>query len=145
MTKPDKTKKIQERNRTRPTSYDRLGHWFKAHARWVLLGIVGIGLIAGILSFDVKPSIDGDDTSYVLSAMRIVTTGEVPIGFRTPGYPIVLALFVWIFGVHLILLKATSLLFFSQSLFLSILCSVNAFSHRFSIHSYCALPSMHRC
>jgi len=74
--------------------------------------VLALGLIAGILSFDIKPSVDGDDTSYVLSAMRIVHTGQLPVGFRTPGYPIVLALFVWLFGTNLIILKATSLLSF---------------------------------
>ena len=48
----------------------------------------------------------------MLSAMNIVHSGQLPVGFRTPGYPIVLSLFIWIFGVHLVLLKATSFLFF---------------------------------
>jgi hypothetical protein len=92
--------------------YDRLNRWFeKNSSRW-LLGVLVIGLIASLVSFDIKPSVDGDDTSYVLSAMDIVHSGHLPVGFRTPGYPIVLSLFVWSFGVNLIVLKATSLIFF---------------------------------
>jgi hypothetical protein len=74
--------------------------------------VLVIGLSAGILSFDIKPSVDGDDTSYVLQAMNIVSTGQLPVGFRTPGYPIILALFIFVFGTNLVLLKATSLVFF---------------------------------
>lgn len=112
MAKSYKSKNILEKNQTRHTTYDRLNRWFeKNNYRW-LLGVLAIGLVASILSFDIKPSVDGDDTSYVLSAMRIVNSGQLPIGFRTPGYPIVLSLFIWIFGVDLVMLKITSLIFF---------------------------------
>jgi 4-amino-4-deoxy-L-arabinose transferase-like glycosyltransferase len=112
MAKPQASKNISVKNQTRYTLYDRWNRWFeKNNYRW-LLGVLAVGLIASILSFDIKPSVDGDDTSYVLSAMKIVHSGQLPIGFRTPGYPIVLSLFVWIFGVNLVLLKATSLIFF---------------------------------
>ncbi|MCX6122919.1 MAG: glycosyltransferase family 39 protein [Ignavibacteriales bacterium] len=112
MATPHKSKNMKEKNQTRNTAYDRLNRWFeKNNYRW-LVGMLAIGLIASILSFDIKPSVDGDDTSYVLSAMRIVHSGQLPLGFRTPGYPIVLSLFIWMFGVNLVMLKATSLLFF---------------------------------
>jgi hypothetical protein len=112
MTKPHKSKNYLEKNQTRNTTYDRLNRWFeKNNYRW-LVGMLAVGLIASILSFDIKPSVDGDDTSYVLSAMRIVHSGQLPLGFRTPGYPIVLSLFIWMFGVNLVMLKATSLIFF---------------------------------
>jgi 4-amino-4-deoxy-L-arabinose transferase-like glycosyltransferase len=112
MAKQQKSKIILEKNYTKHSIYDRLNHWFEQNNyRW-LLGVIAIGLICSIFTFDIKPSVDGDDTSYVLSAMRIVHSGQLPIGFRTPGYPIVLSLFVWMFGVNLVILKATSLLFF---------------------------------
>lgn len=101
-----------KQNQIKHTMYDRLNHWFEQNSyRWLLI-VLAIGLIASILSFDIKPSVDGDDTSYVLSAMNIVHSGKLPVGFRTPGYPIILSLFVWMFGVNLVMLKATSLLFF---------------------------------
>jgi 4-amino-4-deoxy-L-arabinose transferase-like glycosyltransferase len=112
MTKKVHLKKNPENQHSKPTIYDRLTRWFEKNNRWWIIGVLAIGLINGILTFDIKPSVDGDDTSYVLSAMKIVTSGQVPFGFRTPGYPIVLALFIWIFGVNLIVLKVTSLLFF---------------------------------
>ncbi len=112
MAKQQKSKNILEKNYTKHSIYDRLNHWFEQNNyRW-LLGVIAIGLICSIFTFDIKPGVDGDDTSYVLSAMKIVHSGQLPIGFRTPGYPIVLSLFVWMFGVNLVILKATSLLFF---------------------------------
>jgi 4-amino-4-deoxy-L-arabinose transferase-like glycosyltransferase len=112
MTKKVNIKKNPENQRSKPTIYDRLTRWFEKNHRWWIIGVLAIGLISSILTFDIKPSVDGDDTSYMLSAMKIVTSGQVPFGFKTPGYPIILALFIWIFGVNLIILKVTSLLFF---------------------------------
>jgi hypothetical protein len=112
MTKAVRSQKYSEVQRSKPMMYDRMARWFEKNIRWWLSGVLVIGFIAGLLTFDMKPSTGGDDTSYVLQAMDIVSTGHVPIGFRTPGYPIVLTFFVWIFGVKLILLKATSLVFF---------------------------------
>jgi hypothetical protein len=112
MPKPDRSKKNQRVVRSKKKLYDRLSFWFEANTTWWVLGVLLIGLAAGVLTFDVKPSTGGDDTGYVLQAMDINSTGHLPIGFRTPGYPIVLAIFVWIFGVNLVILKTTSLLFF---------------------------------
>jgi hypothetical protein len=112
MSKQNQLKNIVEKKRTTQTTYDRLNRWFgQQQTRWLIV-VLTVGLICSILSFDIKPSVDGDDTSYVLSAMNIVHSGHLPVGFRTPGYPIVLALFIWLFGVNLVMLKATSLLFF---------------------------------
>jgi len=112
MAKQHQLKNIIGKNQSKHPTYERLNHWFGQNDyRW-LLGVIAVGLISSILSFDIKPSVDGDDTSYVLSAMNIVHSGQLPVGFRTPGYPIVLSLCIWIFGVNLVILKATSLLFF---------------------------------
>jgi hypothetical protein len=91
------------------TLYDRLGSWCSVHARGCLIASLVLGVALSIAQFDVKPSIGGDDTAYVLQAMNIVAKGGLPIGFRTPGYPMTLALFVWVGGSNLIFLKLTSL------------------------------------
>ena len=112
MAKHQQSKNILEKNQTKHPLYDLLNRWFEHHSYQWLIGVIAIALLSSILSFDIKPSVDGDDTSYVLSAMNIVHSGQLPVGFRTPGYPIVLSLFIWMFGVNLVILKATSLLFF---------------------------------
>jgi 4-amino-4-deoxy-L-arabinose transferase-like glycosyltransferase len=112
MARPIQSKNIIEEKQRKRLMFDQLNSWFEKNKyRW-LLGIATVGLISSLLSFDIKPSVDGDDTSYVLSAMNIVHSGQLPVGFRTPGYPIVLSVFIWMFGVNLVVLKATSLLFF---------------------------------
>jgi 4-amino-4-deoxy-L-arabinose transferase-like glycosyltransferase len=112
MTKQNQSKNIVEKRQRQHPIYEGLNRWFGQQSiRWLLV-VIAIGFISSILSFDIKPSVDGDDTSYVLSAMNIVHSGQLPVGFRTPGYPIVLALCIWMFGVNLVILKATSLLFF---------------------------------
>ena len=112
MTKQIRSHKSEKKEREKSSFYDDWNDLFKRNTYRFLSAALVIGLIAGILSFDVKPSPDGDDTSYVLQAMKIVTTGQIPVGFRTPGYPLMLSLVIWIFGTNLLVLKATSLLSF---------------------------------
>ena len=100
MAKQNQSKNILEKKPSKHTTYERLDHWCEQHDfRWLMI-VLAIGFIASILSFDIKPSVDGDDTSYVLSAMNIVHSGQLPVGFRTPGYPITLYLDVWCQSYH---------------------------------------------
>jgi len=112
MTKSKSIDKAQRRSIEQPALHDRIGEWCSRHSRRCLLAALAIGLIASLAQFDVKPSIGGDDTSYVLQAMDFVSTGQLPPSFRTPGYPLMLAFFVWIVGPKLVLLKMTSLVSF---------------------------------
>lgn len=112
MKKPDHSKKNQEKIETKKGVYDLLNRWFKTHTTPWIVGVLIVAMLAGLLTFDVKPSTGGDDTAYILQAMDIASTGHIPIGFRTPGYPIVLAFFVLLLGVNIVLLKMTSLLCF---------------------------------
>lgn len=112
MTKSKFTEKALRRPVEQSTLHDRIGEWCSRHSKRCLLAALVIGLIASLAQFDVKPSIGGDDTSYVLQAMDFVSTGQIPPSFRTPGYPLMLAFFVRIVGVKLVLLKMTSLLSF---------------------------------
>jgi hypothetical protein len=112
MAKPDRFKRNQETSGSKRLLFDSLNRWFKTNSPAWIVGVVLAGLLAGVLTFDVKPSIGGDDTAYVLQAMDIASTGHIPMGFRTPGYPIILAFFVSLFGTSLVLLKSTSLICF---------------------------------
>lgn len=99
------------------TFYDRLGTWCSLHTKEFLIACLLIGAVLSLAQFDVKPSIGGDDTAYVLQAMNFVAKGQLPVSFRTPGYPMVLALFLWVGGINLIYLKMTSLACFLGLIF----------------------------
>jgi len=109
MSKAKKADKSARKKGEPASMYDRLGTWCSGHTRGVLLASLLLGLVLSFTQFDVKPSIGGDDTAYVLQAMKFVASGQIPVNFRTPGYPLFLALFVWLGGANLVFLKLTSL------------------------------------
>jgi hypothetical protein len=92
--------------------YDKLNQWFAQHSFQWLIFVLAVALVAGILQFDIKPSTGGDDTGYVLEAMRIVSKGDIAMGFRPPGYILFLSIFVRLFGIDLVFLKGSSFLCF---------------------------------
>jgi hypothetical protein len=113
MSKSKNLERVGHRRGEPDTLYDRMGFWCTVHSKGCLIAALILGVGLSLAQFDVKPSIGGDDTSYVLQAMDIVAKGNIPIGFRTPGYPMILALFVWLGGSNLIFLKLTSLACFA--------------------------------
>ncbi|HET9129580.1 MAG TPA: hypothetical protein VFO86_01455, partial [Terriglobia bacterium] len=60
--------------------------------------------------------IGGDDATYVLQAHSLIANGMLPIGFKSPGYPSILALVMLLTGMHIVLLKFSSVLFYLGSL-----------------------------
>jgi hypothetical protein len=74
---------------------------------WILFGIT---MLTSLLLFDIRVSIDGDDSAYIIRAVDFIQHFIFP-GFQGPLYPIVLSPFVKIFGIHVIPLKFISLLF----------------------------------
>jgi hypothetical protein len=80
------------------------------------IAIIVAAILLSILLFDMKLHIGGDDAAYILQANDFVQNGTIPIGFKSPGYPLVLAFFIWVAGFHILILKGTSLLFFFGSL-----------------------------
>jgi hypothetical protein len=83
---------------------------------FVILSLT-LGTLTGILLFDVKVSLSGDDCDYIVSA------GDFWKNFIYPGhhgslYPILLSPFVGLFGMKLILFKSLSLIFMITSFWL---------------------------
>jgi 4-amino-4-deoxy-L-arabinose transferase-like glycosyltransferase len=90
------------------TTYEKLNRWFEKNSlRWLFF-VLFAAIVAGTLQFDIKPSDGGDDTTYVLEAMNIATSGKIAMGFRPPGYILFLSVFVKLFGMNLVLLKLSS-------------------------------------
>ncbi len=74
---------------------------------WILFGIT---LLFCILLFDIRFSLTGDDSAYVIRASDFIHHFTYP-GFQGPLYPIVLSPFVWVFGVSFLPLKSLSTVF----------------------------------
>jgi hypothetical protein len=97
------------------TRFDQIETFVRERPAILLYCVLGISLILGLLLFDVKPSTGGDDAAYVLQAHNLLAKGTLPVGFKSPGYPLVLALFMLLTGLDVTLLKFTSFLFYIGS------------------------------
>ena len=76
-----------------------------------------VGGLMSILLFDVKVSLSGDDSDYIIYADEFWRHFTFP-GFRGPLYPIILSPFIGIFGMNLIVLKSLSAIFLLLSIWL---------------------------
>jgi hypothetical protein len=81
---------------------------------WILFGMT---ILTSLLLFDIRVSVDGDDSAYIIRAADFIQHFIFP-SFQGPLYPIVLSPFVKIFGIHVIPLKFISLLFILGFFFL---------------------------
>jgi hypothetical protein len=107
----------QERPRAESkTTFDAIERFTRERPALLLGSVLVVAFVLGVLLFDIKPGIGGDDTTYVLQAHSLISKGILPIGFKSPGYPSLLALFMLVTGMNLVLLKGTSLLFYLASI-----------------------------
>ncbi len=67
-------------------------------------------LLFSFLLFNFRVSEAGDDSAYILRAFELVKEFKFP-SFQGPLYPMVMSIFIWIFGLNVTLLKALSLVF----------------------------------
>lgn len=125
MSKTNRTKQIKvdkqvnKPNETRPLQgvYSRLNAFFEKHETSFFFISIILAALLSLLLFDVKVSLSGDDSDYIVNADNFWHHFRFP-GFRGPLYPIVLSPFVGLFGINLIVLKSLSALFIILSLWL---------------------------
>lgn len=103
--------------RSQKKSSSRSDAFFERNKKMFLLIILAAGTVMSFLMFDIKASLGGDDSDYVLYADRFCHDFIFP-GFRGPLYPIILSPFVLLFGVNLVLLKTLSAVFILLSIWL---------------------------
>lgn len=72
--------------------------------------VLCITALSSLLLFNVGVDVGGDDSAYVIRAMRFLHLGDFP-NFQGAIYPIVLSPFYALFNGNLIVLKALSILF----------------------------------
>lgn len=93
-------------------SKDMLGSldaFFAKHQGWIIWVILGITFIFSVLLFDSRVSLSGDDSFYIIRASDFLHSFKYP-AFQGPLYPVVLSIFVAIFGINLLALKIVSML-----------------------------------
>jgi len=95
--------------------FQSVSDFFERHQSLLLIVSLVTGLLLTILLFDVKVSLSGDDSDYILGADAFWRHFTFP-GFRGPLYPIILSPFIGIFGINLIVLKSLSAIFLLLSI-----------------------------
>ncbi len=104
--KPGKEKKIKQKE----DFLDRINNGLSKRDNVIFIILFFCNIIFAFLLFNFKVHEGGDDSAYILRAFRFVNELRFP-SFQGPLYPIVLSLFVWIFGLNVTLLKALSTVF----------------------------------
>lgn len=102
-------------NKTIPTQGSKdlltlMDAFFDKRLAWLIWVILGITFFFSLLLFDSRVSLSGDDSFYIIRASNFIHSFKYP-DFQGPLYPMVLSVFVAIFGISLVPLKALSLLF----------------------------------
>lgn len=75
---------------------------------WLTWVVMGLTLFVSLLLFDSRVSLSGDDSFYIIRAFDFIHSFKYP-AFQGPLYPMVLSIFVAMFGISLVPLKLVSL------------------------------------
>ncbi len=89
---------------------DKIESWLKERSTLIFYVFAGVFVVFSILYFNARVSITGDDSTYITRAINFWDSGKFPT-YQGPLYPMVLSLFVGLFGMNLVVLKLTSFLF----------------------------------
>ena len=93
----------------KPDLLGTLDAYFDTRMSWIIWVILGLTFVFSLLLFDSRVSLSGDDSFYIIRASDFIHSFKYP-AFQGSLYPIVLSLFVAVFGINLIPLKVLSLL-----------------------------------
>ena len=80
-----------------PSFFDKFEMVAANNEKWLMWLVFGLSVICSILLFDLKFSIGGDDSAYVERSYKFLHNGIYPY-YQGPGYPLVLALIMKVFG-----------------------------------------------
>lgn len=91
------------------TMFDKLNSWLEEREKKVFYSLLILSTLFTFLLFDSKVSLGGDDSSYIERAWSLINEGKFPY-FQGPGYPVMLSLFIRMFGLNVVALKFLSVL-----------------------------------
>ncbi len=117
--KPEKKNALRKNKLQPEKSFDLLdiidNYFVKKQVTWFWV-FFGIAALFTFLLFDLRVSVGGDDSEYILRADNFIKDFKYP-SFQGPLYPMVLSIFVWIFGINLPVLKILSAIFLTAHLY----------------------------
>lgn len=101
---------MSKKNKKIPTPPLKLEVWLTERSNMLFYILLAVYILFSFLYFNVKPSIAGDDSAYIVRAIKFIDSGRFPI-YQGPIYPLFLSLIIAIVGMNLLVLKLSSLAF----------------------------------
>ncbi len=83
----------------------------------IFWGLFVLSILFTFLLFNLQVSVGGDDAQYIIRAYDFIHDFKYP-SYQGPLYPMILSIFVGIFGIKLFILKLVSAIFMSTHLYL---------------------------
>lgn len=111
-----KGRKARRKAVEKPDVFDRINAFLQRKANVLFWVSFVLTIIFGFLLFEMRTSLTGDDSAYIIRASRFFHDFTFP-SFQGPLYPILLSPLVGIFDINLIVLKALSFVFILGHLF----------------------------
>jgi hypothetical protein len=96
--------------------FDKMDLFFDKRKKGFFWLAMAFSFLFSILLFSLKMSEMGDDSGYIIRALKLFKYGEYP-PFQGPFYPMILSIFVAAFGVKIVLFKLLSLVFILLALY----------------------------
>lgn len=93
------------------TYFEKVESFFNKNDKIFFTIILVLSVVVSLLLFDVKVSLLGDDSAYMIRAKKLLTEGIYPT-FQGSLYPVILSGIIILFGFKVIIMKFLSLLFF---------------------------------
>ncbi len=109
MSKKNPRKSKRNQAAIKESFFNRVDRFFYSKSNLIFWISFGFTLLFSFLLFNFRVSEAGDDSAYIVRAYDFIKEGIFP-AFQGPLYPMVLSLFIWIFGLNITLLKFLSLI-----------------------------------
>ena len=110
--------KKQDARKSGGTFFEQLDAFIDRHFQKIFWVLFGVAMLMAVLMFDIRFSLTGDDSAYVIRAYDFIKNFTYP-GFQGPLYPIVLSPVVALFGINPLPLKSLSVLFLAGFIYIS--------------------------
>ncbi|WP_010417001.1 hypothetical protein [Anaerophaga thermohalophila] len=107
----------QREKKSRASWWDKANQTLAENHSMLVTAAFIIYLFFSFFTFSLRISEGGDDSAYIIRAISFLEEGKFP-QFQGPLYPFILSLFIALFGTRIVVLKLSSWIFLSLSVFL---------------------------